>query len=200
MKYNNLNLGQIEAIVNKIGGMDGVEKLLRDELIITEKKPKWTEKDGVIRFSVTSDYSSGEQWITRLQNKGFCVSNYIQTILQSTRFMRTDSGTYEIAVLKGEIFSDDERIITNIRKEAKKRNLRAPNADIACLIREKFSDKELEDMGLYWIIAIHEPIKDSGYNPKLLGAYRRCGGSLDSDHDNDCYKWCQGSGFAFLAS
>lgn len=28
MKYNELNLGQIEAIVNKLGGMNGVEQLL----------------------------------------------------------------------------------------------------------------------------------------------------------------------------
>jgi len=30
MKYGELNLGQVEAVVNKLGGMDGVRRLLRD--------------------------------------------------------------------------------------------------------------------------------------------------------------------------
>ncbi|MDO8495220.1 MAG: hypothetical protein Q7S32_01675 [bacterium] len=33
MKYGELNLGQIEAIVNKLGGMDGVQRLLSGELV-----------------------------------------------------------------------------------------------------------------------------------------------------------------------
>jgi len=32
MKYGELTLGQIEAVVNKLGGMDGVKKLLADEM------------------------------------------------------------------------------------------------------------------------------------------------------------------------
>ena len=34
MKYNTLNLGQIEALVNKLGGMEGVQKFLSGELIV----------------------------------------------------------------------------------------------------------------------------------------------------------------------
>jgi hypothetical protein len=32
MKYNELNLGQIEAIVNKLGGMEGVQQLLTGQI------------------------------------------------------------------------------------------------------------------------------------------------------------------------
>ena len=34
MKYGELTLGQVEAIVNKLGGMDGVQRFLRGELVI----------------------------------------------------------------------------------------------------------------------------------------------------------------------
>lgn len=34
MKYGDLNLGQIEAIVNKLGGMDGVRRFLSGELVV----------------------------------------------------------------------------------------------------------------------------------------------------------------------
>ncbi len=36
MKYANLDLGTIEAIVNKLGGMDGVNRFLRGELEVKE--------------------------------------------------------------------------------------------------------------------------------------------------------------------
>jgi len=38
MKYGRLSLGQIEALVNKIGGMEAVEKILRGELVVRIKE------------------------------------------------------------------------------------------------------------------------------------------------------------------
>ena len=52
MKYGNLNLGQIEAIVNKLGGMENVERLLRDEVIIIHLTSTLGEKE----YQVTIDY------------------------------------------------------------------------------------------------------------------------------------------------
>jgi len=50
MKYRELNLGQIEAVVNKLGGMDGVQRLLRDEVKIVAKAAESV-------FSIVVDYS-----------------------------------------------------------------------------------------------------------------------------------------------
>ena len=41
MKYNELNLGQIEALVNKLGGMDGVQRFLSGELIVSTAVKVW---------------------------------------------------------------------------------------------------------------------------------------------------------------
>lgn len=40
MKYGELTLGQMEAIVNKLGGMDGAMRFLRDELKLVAKNGK----------------------------------------------------------------------------------------------------------------------------------------------------------------
>ena len=37
MKYGELNLGQIEAVVNKLGGMEGALSFLRDELVVSRR-------------------------------------------------------------------------------------------------------------------------------------------------------------------
>ena len=203
----NVETGKLNALVNNImkqTGVDDPNEAIRlvnsGEWTLTGPVRTWTEKDGIIYFSVTSDGTTGEHWIARLESKGFRVSDYAKSVLRSKSFKPT-SGIYEIAVLKGEIFSDNERITKNIRKEAKNRKLSAPKAEVACLIREKFSDKELEAMGLYWIVAMHEPIKDSGGDPRLLRANRDGGGSwLGANYDGPDYGWDRSNGFAFVVS
>lgn len=36
MKYGKFNLGQIEAVVNKLGGTDGARRFLAGELVVVE--------------------------------------------------------------------------------------------------------------------------------------------------------------------
>ncbi len=201
MKYGDLNLGQIEAVVNKLGGMDGMNKFLRGELIVSEPTRSWREEKGVIYFSVTSDGTTGEEWIARLESKGFLVGDYAKSVLRSKSFKPTTGITYEIAVLKGEFFSDSDRITKTIRKEAKNRKFSTPSAEVACLIREKFSDKELEAMRLYWIVAMHEPIKDSDGGPLLLCALRNGYGSwFYARYGYPGSGWNRSDGFAFVVS
>ncbi len=53
-KYGELTLGQIEAIVNKLGGMDGVHRLLADDLEVVTKNRGLQGGD---IFRLTIDYS-----------------------------------------------------------------------------------------------------------------------------------------------
>lgn len=203
-----IETGKLNAMVKNIMTQTGItepEEAVRmmnsGQLQISVIKSKWTEKDSVIRFSVTSDGTTGEQWITRLESKGFRVSDYAKIILRSKSFKPTSGVTTEITVLKGEIFSDNDRITKNIRKEAKNRKLSTPNAEVACFIREKFSDKELEAMGLYLIVTMHEPIKDSVGDPILLNAHRGGTGSwLGAYYDSPDNEWSRSHGFAFVLS
>jgi len=56
-------------------------------------------------------------------------------------------------------------------------------------------------MDLWWVVAMHEPIKDSDGDPNLLGADRRDGGRwLDADYGRPGDRWCRESGFAFAVS
>lgn len=132
---------------------------------------RWREEDGVIYFTVTSDGTTGPDWIKRLEKKGFRLSKWAKDVLGSSDFKPT-SGVTQIAVLKGTLFTDSNRITKKIRAEAERRKLEKPNAEVACLIREMFLDEELEAMGLYWIVAFHKPIRDSDGDPHLLDAYR----------------------------
>jgi hypothetical protein len=202
MKYPGITLGRVEAVWNKLGGENGVDKFLRGELTISPPTRSWREEDGVIRFTLPpTDGTTGEGWIKRLESKGHRVSDYAKSVLCSDDFKPTNGVTTEIAVLKGTLFSDNNRITQKIRAEADKRKFTKPNAEVACLIREKFSDEEIKAMGLWWIVAMHEPIEDSGGDPSLLGAGRGGnGGWLDARYGRPDDRWGSGYGFAFAVS
>lgn len=192
----------MEAVINKLGGMEGVDKLLRGELTLTEPKRNWREENGIIYLSVTSDGTTGKEWIERLTKKGYRLSDYAQSLLRSPEdFKPTYGVTTEIAILKGILFGNSDRITSSIRAFTAERNLIAPNAEVACLIRDIFSDEDLEAMGLIWIVAMHEPIKDSDDVPRLLSVSRNGGGCwLVADCDKSVYGWSRGDGYAFAVS
>ncbi len=206
-----LTAGQLNAIVKKLGGHDMALRFLRDELSVSEPTRSWREEDGVIYFSVTSDGTTGEDWITRLERKGFRVGDYAKQVLRSPDFKPTSGVSTEVAVLKGTLFDGNDRITKKIRARADKlkapsilegRKLVTPNAELACLIREKFTDKEIEQMGLWYIVAMHEPIiNDSGSVPRLLFASRDDDGRwLDACNDGPLSRWDRDGGFAFAVS
>ncbi|MFA4942838.1 MAG: hypothetical protein WC564_04340 [Patescibacteria group bacterium] len=180
---------------------EAVRRLNAGEVYISLIKPKWTEKDGIIRFSVTSDGTTGEEWIARLEGKGFRVGDYAKSVLRSQDFQPTSNVNYEVVVLKGDFPIDGSRTSVNIRKKAKRLKFIVPNAEIACLIREKFFDRELETMGLFWIVVMHEPIKNSAHDFVLLGAGRGGDGRSLSSHNADFgIEWGRLNGLAFVFS
>ena len=194
IQYYENNLDQIqEAILRGF--------VIPEKKVITETTRAWREEGNVIYFSVTSDGTTGEEWIKRLLKKNYRVGDYAKSILRSKDFKPTKGVTTEIAVLKGMLFTDDERITKKIRIDASNRKLETPNAEIACLIREKFTDEEIEAMGLTWIVAMHEPIKDSDGDPDLLSADRNDGGRwLFAYYDEPGLRWNREDGFAFAVS
>lgn len=200
-KYGHRPHNWFEAIVNKLGGEEGAERFLRDELSVFEPIRSWREEDGVIYFWVTSDGTTGEDWIKRLEGNGFRVGDYAKQVLRTPSFKPTSGVTTEVAVLKGMLFEDNDRITKKIRAEGALRKLSKPNAELACLIREKFTDKEIEQMGLWYIVAMHEPINDSGGDPRLLSGVCSDGGRwLYAYDDRPGDGWSRGYGFAFAVS
>lgn len=161
----NLTAGQLNAIVKKLGGEQGALRLLRGELVISDQSGLWKMKDNLIYFSVTSDGTTGEQWVHRLKH----VTNLAKKLLLSDKFKPTKGVTYNLVCLNGEFFSNDDRTIDKISREAEKRNWGKPNPEVVCLLSEKFSKKDLECMGLLLLEVMHEPIKASDGRAFLLG-------------------------------
>jgi hypothetical protein len=133
--------------------------------------PSWHEEDGVIFFSVISDGTTGRDWIKRLEYQGFRLGNDAKAILRSADFKPTSNVRTNVAIIKGLLFEEMKRNTENVRALALERKFSIPDPELLCLMREKFLDNDLMNMGLFWIIGMHTPIDVDG-ELRLLGADR----------------------------
>lgn len=148
-------------------------------------------------YKLTSTGRTGADWITHLESKGFRIGTYAKQLLNSPDFKPTNGVTYEVAIHKIEGFKTTKQI----RGEAKKLGYETPNAELACLIRENISDDEIRKMGLWYIVTMHEPIKDSVGAPLVLGSDRDDDGRwLSARYGGPGVKWRDSGGFAFVVS
>ena len=205
-KYGHRPVNWFEAIVNKFGGEEAAEKFLSDKLVVSKPTRQRYEKNGVIYFPVMTGYgTTGLQWVNYFGTK---ISTAAKDILCSPNFKPATDKVYEIAVLKGMLWGNSNRITKRICENAYSgkftagKKLFKPHPEVACLISQMFLSKDLKNMGLSCIVIMHEHIKDSDGFPTLLNAEiyddgLRLEGTHDSYPDN---RWNCNCGFAFAVS
>lgn len=191
---------QMSVNVKKLGGRNKAIKFSHDKLSVLEPIHKWFEQDSIIYLDVISDGTTGPGWIKRLEKRGCRLSCNVKSMLLSTKFKPTKDVMTKITILKGNLFNDDNYTVFGLNDLAIKHNLSKPNAEVACLIRENFSNEDLEAMGLIWIAIMHEPVNDFEGNSGILRVSR---------YRNDCWLNAyyvgpdsgrfKGRGFAFIS-
>ena len=162
-----------------------------------EETKKWTERDGLIFLTVTSDGTTGKEWIKRLENKGFKIGTYAKKVLLSKDFKVTDNIKYELVIMKTNKYITSQEI----RDNAKNLGFKTPNTEVACLIRELLSNEDIKELGFWYIVTFHKPIKDSVGDLVLLSTDRNGDGTwLNAGYGDSDGSWNGGSGVAFEVS
>lgn len=162
---------------------------------------EWTTDDeGNIHFTLTSNGFTREQWEQHLERCGWRIGDYARQILRRASEAPTNGVAYHIIVVRpGKKISHSDRTMKKIRAAANKKGWQKPHWEVACLIRDTFTDKQLEQMGLWYTVTMHEPIKASDGDPSLLYSDRGGGGRwLDAGHDRPDGYWSDNGGFAFV--
>lgn len=187
--------GPINTLLERLAGKEGPLWLRRLNQLNRSENPFVAPQV----FEVTSNGLSGESWVMRLEKARYRVGDYAKQLLRSKKFVPTTGVTYRLAVIRGEEFEDENRITSKIREEAARRGYITPSAEHAPLLRELVSDEEIEAMGLYYLVVMHEPIKGADGYPYLLSFDRHdVGRWLSTFWDNPDHGWRRESGFAFL--
>ena len=164
--------------------------LTLDELaLFTQRKNPFSferNEHGHIVFTFTGLDLTGAQEIERLEASGYRVGNYAKQCFTSAKSDGYDKNhrlvagqQYKIALMPNkEIERDSDRTTANLRKRGMEHyGYGKPLAGIVPRYREKVSDKQMKDMGVGYIVSLHDPIKDSGGDPSVLSSNRRVVGS-----------------------
>ena len=97
-----------------------------------------------------------------------------------------------------EIERESDRTTTNLRDRGMKHyGYGKPLAGFIPRVREALSDKQMEELGIYYATALHEPITDSLGRPDVLGAHRHDGPWVDAGWDDPDDRWSGRGAFVF---
>ena len=156
---------------------------------------------GTLDFEVLSEGLSGGEWVTQLKKLGYTISERAESLISSASFQPVAPAKLKISALKGRAFVDSGRTLFTkvICAEADELKLVRSRMEIACLLRKRFSNSELEGMGIWEFVVMHEPVKDSSGTMSVLCVPRTTDGKSWVDATS-CYpgdKWNPGHAFVF---
>lgn len=164
-------------------------------------KLDWQKKKEKITFSVVSDGASCLDWNNRLKEN---VSYGARKIIKSHGFKKTSDIKTDIVIIKGEIFPNNYSLV-DVYVEAKKCSLREMEIETAYLTVEKITAEDMDNMGLQYIIVMHQPIPNGNIfrNEDCLFEIIRncecCRLELMSDRP-EFSRYTRSYGFAFAAN
>lgn len=162
------------------------------------------EEDGTVRLKLTGIGLTGLEWEKRLESKGFKLSKSAKDLLNSPDFTSCEKDkVYEVVILSGKLFSDRRRTTKNILAEGDCRGLIHGSVlpiEIACLIRENFSNEQFKKIDINWLTTMHEPIEDHYGGLHLFSMDRGDDGFwLSADYAILEGLWRSGDGYIFLS-
>lgn len=163
-----------------------------------------------VTFTVIGTGLTGAEWITRLEMNGYKPNNWARDIITKPDYdkkHRLEAGKeYKVTLVLGaEIRKGSERTTANLKSFASSKfsnhAVAGLKGELALLVREKFTNAELEAMGVWYVAVLHEPIIDSGGDADILRSGRSGGGSwVGAYHDRTGVQWNDGGAFAFITS
>lgn len=152
-------------------------------------------------YQITALGLTGTAWIKRLEKNGYKLSTYAEQLLNSPEWEKHRMKKGEKVSVSLVLHKDVGTYPTTqkIQDYAGTKGYQKPKGELVLLIREVISDEEIEKLGLGYIAALHDPIKDSDGFPHVLCARRGRGGRwVDAYWDSPRRRWSAGGASAFL--
>jgi hypothetical protein len=162
----------------------------------SQTSPVWAKDEwGNIRFNLVSNGFTGKQWAQHFSRDR--LSDWSYDTLCRVDDMSFRGKRHDIIVTGG---CGIKLVTLKIRQFAALMEWREPHWEVACLIADAFTDDQIEEMGLWRIITMHQPIQDSDGYMRLF-SYRRhdAGYKLRTVYEGGRYeRFEDGDRFAFV--
>jgi hypothetical protein len=118
---------------------------------------KFLEKNHAIYLTLTSDGTTGEQWINRLESQGKILSIEVQHLLKSLKFEIAKGQKSDLVILKKTLTKALALTKDELLAEAFSLHLLPVNLELACLLREELTLPWLDRLNLQRVIIPGKP-------------------------------------------
>lgn len=182
-----------------------------DELaLFTQRKNPFVwerNENGHVVLSIVGLGMTGEAEVKGLRRQKYNVNSWAESCFKSTNQDSFDSAhrlvsgqTYRVVLVPGsEIENSSERTTQNLLALGERYGYLRPQAGIIPRLRERLTDKQLEELGWWCIVALHQLIVDADCGPSVLGLCRsEDGRGVDALWNGTGLQWSDETAFAFL--
>lgn len=171
MKYPNITLGRVEAVWNKLGGEEGVDRFLRSEVIVTEPKPADFQTWRTLKLG--TGLKTADDFRKAL-NKIGCIGDWADDILGKSAFMASDTESEVELVVRSveELGFKDGATREQVYNRAKEIGLDLCPAEVGPQLRLQYKDQPKGE----WLLIAMEPITGSGGGLDVFSVERNDGG------------------------
>lgn len=194
MKYGELTLGQVEALVNKLGGMEGVQRFLSGELLVSATAKVWKTWKTI---QLGTGLQTADDFRKAVKKAGMKIGDWANDILGKPAFTATESVTeVELVVASvAELGFKDGATRKDIYVRAQELGLDLCPAEVGPQLRLQYTDQPNRE----WLIIAMEPITDSDGDLGLFDVEHGGDGCfLDANGGDPDGFWHGGSRFVFL--
>jgi hypothetical protein len=152
---------------------------------------------------------TGVAEVKRTEAANYRISVYAKSCLLSTREDSYDlhhrlvaGQIYKVALMPGkEIERDSDRTTANLRERGMKHyGYGRPLGGLIPRVRETLSDSQIKELGIWYATALHDPVTDSGGDPRVLSAGRGDGPWVEAYWDGPDGQWDDYGAFVFPVS
>ncbi len=155
-KYNDLTLGQVEALVNKLGGMEGVQRFLSGELLVSAIAKVWKTWKTI---KLGTGLKTASDFRKEVMKAGMKISDWANDILGKPAFTATESVTeVELVVASvAELGFKDGATRKDIYARAKELGLDLCPPEVGPQLRLQYTDQPKDE----WLVIAMDPITGS---------------------------------------
>ena len=192
-KYKDISFGTAEAVFNKLGGKEGIEKFLRDETKVVEVEV--TEFPEFMTIKIGT-HDSVDELRQSLKDKGNRISSYGNDILGKIALAETETEvTLHSATVK-ELTGKDVASNREINEAIRSKGYDLCPAEVGPQLRLQYSD---QPSGEYLRVAM-EPIADSDGDLFIFDVNHAYDDRwLDSDGGHPDDRWNGDNRFVFVS-
>lgn len=161
-----------------------------------------TNKHGHIVLTVMNSGRTGPAEVATLDWEGYFIDHRAASIISSPRYEEEHvlgRGVHRIVLMPGSEIRDMKRRTSAqcLKRGVNRYGYKQPTANVMIMVRRILTDADMDELGLVYVVALHEPIEDHSGCESQLQIYRAVGGIV-TQPSFPRRMWRPETAFAFL--